>query len=332
MTYLSNHNKADCCGCQACSYVCPKHCITMVKDNDGGYLYPQIKTEMCISCHLCEQVCPINTNSFLHETEAYAYVGTGTPEQVFNSASGGAATILSDLLVNNGFVIYGAAWHENLKVVHKRASNEEECKVFRKSKYVQSDMSQAYGLVHKDLLEGRNVLFIGLPCQVAAIRNSLKNTRKSDNLYTVQLLCHGITSQYLFDEYIKEQEIKNHARIVSYQFKNKRKINGIANSRTGYVVFDNEKTKILTIDKDPFINLYYNRLCLRPSCSKCHFVNRERVADLTLADAWSIDKVFPNLNPLEGVSLIITSSEKGVDLLNILTKVSQMMAHLHNLT
>lgn len=48
----------DCCGCSACSAVCPKQAITM-QPNDKGFDYPAINDEKCIRCELCMRVCPL---------------------------------------------------------------------------------------------------------------------------------------------------------------------------------------------------------------------------------------------------------------------------------
>lgn len=50
--------KEDCCGCSACYAVCPKEAINM-KEDEEGFLYPVINTELCIACKSCLKVCPI---------------------------------------------------------------------------------------------------------------------------------------------------------------------------------------------------------------------------------------------------------------------------------
>ena len=57
-------NKAECTGCHACYSKCPQSCIDMVEDKEG-FLYPNVDSEKCIQCGLCEKVCPI-----LHRAES----------------------------------------------------------------------------------------------------------------------------------------------------------------------------------------------------------------------------------------------------------------------
>lgn len=53
--------KEECCGCTACYSICPKNCIEMKEDNEG-FLYPEVDKTKCINCGLCEKVCPIINN------------------------------------------------------------------------------------------------------------------------------------------------------------------------------------------------------------------------------------------------------------------------------
>ena len=49
------------------------------------------------------------------------------------------------------------------------------------------------------LKEKKKVLFIGLPCQVGALKTVIK---ENDNLYTVDLICHGTPSPKLLCDYL----------------------------------------------------------------------------------------------------------------------------------
>lgn len=49
-------NKSECCGCTACSAICPVGAITM-EDDEEGFLYPVVDAKLCIYCHACERVC-----------------------------------------------------------------------------------------------------------------------------------------------------------------------------------------------------------------------------------------------------------------------------------
>ena len=49
-------DKANCCGCTACSSVCGHKALTMIAD-DKGFKYPVVNYDNCVECGLCERVC-----------------------------------------------------------------------------------------------------------------------------------------------------------------------------------------------------------------------------------------------------------------------------------
>ena len=50
--------KDRCTGCGLCKNVCPQKCITM-KENEEGFLYPNVDEEKCINCNACKKNCPV---------------------------------------------------------------------------------------------------------------------------------------------------------------------------------------------------------------------------------------------------------------------------------
>lgn len=307
----------QCCGCGACAEICPRKCIEMTQNREG-FTVPVVNKEACVNCGLCESTCPMGFNGFVGTENVKAYIGTNEEEVVFKSASGGAFTAVYESGISEGCIIYGARFDEQLKVVHSGAENLSDCEAFRKSKYVQSDMRGCYREIAAHLKHNKKVLFSGTPCQCAALRGYLE-AGKADtkNLYLVSVLCHGVPSQTLFDSYIKELSAAQQGRgmVQNYMFKSKTPINGKVNSRSAQISFANGDKIYVDRSTDPYLNGYYSRLFLRPSCGTCRFARPERVSDLTIADAWGIEKILPSRDPLKGVSLVLTHSEKGEKLL-----------------
>lgn len=160
--------KSDCVGCEACVQCCPKHCITMHEDTEG-FLYPQINTEECIDCGLCERVCPV-INQGEPRKPLVAYAAKNQDESVrLNSSSGGVFSALAEYVIAQGGVVFGARIDAQGKVYHDFTESCEGIAAFRGSKYVQSRIGNAFRNVEKFLKEGRFVLFSGTPCQVAAL-------------------------------------------------------------------------------------------------------------------------------------------------------------------
>ena len=319
--YLVTNEKTECCGCRACSEICPRACISFI-DDEEGFSYPHIDTIQCIKCHLCEKVCPIYYNNFNEEPDGCVYVGKHNSENViFNSSSGGAFTAIYEELLKENFIVYGAKFDENLKVIHSAADNVEGCAEFRKSKYILGDTNGCFSKISKDLSTGKKILFTGTPCQCAALVSflNIKNISK-ENLILIDILCHGGPNQSLFDIYLQELSWKYNSKVIDFIFRNKKEIDGKVNSRSVEVKFLNGKSVLLNTKRCAFLKGYHSRLFYRSSCSQCRFAKTQRVSDMTIADAWGVEKIYPELVSLKGVSLclFIQSWEKVSYLISLI--------------
>ena len=315
--YLVSNNKAECTGCRACVEVCPQKCITMQGDKEG-FLYPVIDTESCVSCGLCKDVCP-TTKKMHAETAKIAFAGVHRSENIcFSTSSGGAFAALCQILIPEGYIVYGVKWTDDFQVVHDVAYTVEECCAFSKSKYVLSNTNDCFSSVENNLKSGKKVLFSGTPCQCAALYSYLAAKHiKTDELMVVDIICHGAPSQKTFDKYIAEIGL-----LDSYEFRNKRPINGVVNSRSAHLVFRDGTSRTVKQATDPFLRAYYGRLFYRPSCGACQYASINRVSDITLGDAWGIEQIYPEWKSSEGVSLVLLNSEKSKI---ILKKLQQLM-------
>lgn len=313
---IIEHNP-ECCGCAACVDICPKHALSM-KEDEETFVYPTIEHSLCVDCGLCEKVCPLNFDSFLDSDNVKSYVGFHKSKDIiYESSSGGAFTAIADAYIKKGYRVYGASYSEHFQVVHSCAETLDECTKFKKSKYVQSKTEGCFYSVAEDLSKGKKVLFTGVSCQVAALVSYCK-TKKIDtsNLVTLNISCIGVPSQKMFDTYISEEEKREKASISKFLFKNKKADKNKINSRTSYIEFNNGNKYIRTILNDPFLRGFYSRLFNRPSCSLCHFTRKERISDFTLSDAWGIEKLYPQYNPLEGCSLLMFNTSKAMEIFN----------------
>ena len=307
---IKDFNK-ECCGCGACVDICPKDAISLREDRET-FRYPVVDADKCINCGLCEKTCPLNFTGFQDYDTVQSYVGTyKAKEVIYESSSGGAFTAIYQALLEDGYVVYGAKYFDHLRVAHGRAATEKECEEFRKSKYIQSDTVGCFKHIEKDLRAGCKVCFSGVSCQCAALISFLDTRKVSrQNLITVNVLCHGVPSQAIFDKYTEEAA---HEAILSYQFrfKDKETDRNHINSRTARIELSNGRQYIRTIENDAFLRGYYKRLFYRPSCAVCHFTCKERITDFTIADAWGVEKIKPDYRPIEGVSLILFNTEKA---------------------
>ena len=193
------NSKYDCCGCSACAQSCPKECIIMRADEEG-FLYPQIDTDTCINCGLCERVCPV-INQSLPQKPHSVYAAKNKNEDIrLKSSSGGLFTLLAERTINNGGVVFGAKFNDDWSVIHDYTETIDGIKIFRGSKYLQSNTNICYKSVRKFLKEGRKVLFSGTPCQIAGLHLFLN--KEYPNLTTVDIICHGVPSPLVWHKYV----------------------------------------------------------------------------------------------------------------------------------
>lgn len=224
-----------------------------------------------------------------------------------NSSSGGAFTLLSDKIIEEGGLVYGCVLNDKFDAVHMRADSKELRNKMRGSKYIQSNIFSSFDSVASDLRENREVLFSGTPCQIGAILNYLKNKNVStDNLITVEVICHGVGSNRFFHDYIREKERHINSKAVEVKFRTKYRL---GQKQDMSIKFANGKFyHAASTNLDWFYSIYLKNLILRPSCYKCKFAQQERTADISIADCWGT-------NELEAYSLIICNTDKGRDLL-----------------
>ena len=216
---MISKNRADCTGCSACKNICLKSCITMERD-DEGFLYPKINHDACINCGRCESVCPsLNFKATMPTALPDVFAAVYPNEKVRrHSSSGGAFTALSELILNDGGIIFGAGFDEKWRVVHTAAENLDELENLRGSKYVQSEIGDVYKRVKVELKKDRPVLFSGTPCQCAGLKSFLG--KDYDNLLTVDVICHGTPSPMLWEKYL-EHHAQSHD-IAHVNFRSKR--------------------------------------------------------------------------------------------------------------
>ena len=211
---LCDHNQCTVCG--ACVNICPKQCISY-KENIYGFLYPYIDSDLCISCGKCISVChAINDITKNYPQNAYA-VWSNDTEDRRTSTSGGAASVFYKQMLKIGGYCYGATYDNNLNVVI-RGYRDERIIEFKNSKYVHSDMVESYKEIESLLYNNERVIFIGLPCQVAALKTYIKNDY--DNLITVDLICHGTPPNKYLAEHIEMINSKTNKKIDTIRFRN----------------------------------------------------------------------------------------------------------------
>lgn len=333
-------SKEKCCGCWACVQRCPKHCITMVED-DEGFLYPNVDSSLCIDCCLCEKVCPV-INQGEPRIPKVVYAAKNLKEEVrMASSSGGIFTLLAEEVIAKGGVVFGARFNEEWDVIHDYTETIEGLSAFRGSKYVQSRVGKCYSQVEEFLKKDRKVLFSGTPCQIAGLKHFLR--KDYDNLLMVDFVCHGVPSPGVWREYLKEETARQcggkklrlshpisngrDARIESISFRNKC-LGWKKFSFTLTISVSNghgEKKIVLLsepLNKNIFLRGFRADLYLRPSCHACPAKSLKSGSDITIGDFWGIQNVMPEIDDNKGVSAVMVSTEKGKKIWGEITTIN----------
>lgn len=300
MEQICKHS--DCTGCGACAGVCPRHCISMVPNpRYRGGIYPKIDTAQCIDCKRCEAVCP-NCHAVARERpkECFAAWNLCAADRE-SSTSGGIGMALSQEVVKNGGVVYGAAVAGAGVVEHIRVERKDELHRLQKSKYVHSHISaEIYQQLVADRKAGKLILFTGTPCQTAAAKSFL---REYDRLFLVDIVCHGVPPQQILKDHIRW---KTRTKVSSFTTRDK--------GEFCLTLYDEEHRMVYqkNFPDDEYEYGFMYAMFYRPNCYQCKYACMERCGDLTIGDFWGLKATD---YPKEKVSEILVNTEKGVALL-----------------
>lgn len=302
-----------CTGCGACVQRCPKQCISWVQ-REFGFRYPQIDEESCVNCGLCEKVCPIDKALEAPAAQkAYAAVHKDA-EVLAKSTSGGAFTAIADATFAQGGIVYGAAMLDGMQVKHIRTSGKNDFEGLRSSKYLQSDTGTTYQMVEQDLKQGKIVLYSGTPCQIDGLKNYLG--KDYENLFTADIVCHGVGSQAYFDKYMDFCREK-YGQIKALRFRSKEFAGW---SCGGGVVVVASSHCLIKIPYRDFDNYYYAYFLsgdiYRKSCYTCKYANTKRVGDFSLGDYWGVEALNLSLRTQNGCSLLLVNNQHAMRLLD----------------
>ena len=297
--------KKECCGCSACAMRCPKNAIEMKRDVEG-FLYPIIDEEKCINCGLCLKACSFSVRKE-NGNKPIVYAVKNKNEDVrYKSSSGGMFPLISDwVLKNNGYIVAATFEDKTMKVIHTIIDNEKARDKAVGSKYVQSDLRDIFVKIKELLEQGKYVMFVGTACQVDGLRSYLGN-KKQEKLLLCDIICHGVPSPKIWEEYIRLLNRRNKIMIDHAEFKNKE--TGW-HTPSAYAYAKGERYSM-----KEYQSIFCKDIILRPSCYQCPYTSFDRCSDITLGDFWGIEKINNQFDDNKGVSLVLLNSVKGQEL------------------
>lgn len=300
--------KENCSGCTACVAICPKSCIEMKEDNEG-FLYPEVNEQKCVECGFCEKICPILNPKKEEEFKQDAYIVQNKDEKVLReSTAGGAFTAIAKYVLSRKGVVFGVELDKNLTAHHIYVEREEDLSRFRNSKYIQSFVG---GSTHKQvksfLEQGKFVCFSGTPCQIEGLKNYLR--KDYERLITVDVVCRAVPSPLIFRKYVEYQECKMKEHIEKVFFRDKHY--GYKYSTMNVITDRNQGNYHQGVESDPWLRAFFSNICDRPSCHKCHFRKRYRVSDFTIWDCFHAGRFSRELDNDKGATRVLVHTDKG---------------------
>lgn len=286
-----------CTGCMACFTICPKQAIE-IKDDLETY-NAVIDESKCIDCGQCYAFCSVNETPKLKQPISWNQGWASSDRIRSHSSSGGVATAIEEAFVADGGLVCSCTFKDG-RFVFSIAHSKDQIRDFCGSKYVKSSPAGVYKLIKNELQAGQKVLFVGLPCQVAAIKKFIGT--QLINLYTIDLICHGTPSPLILEKFLKQQDISlSNISDVSFRSDNK------------FQLMCNEKYIGTPGVLDLYSIAFLNSLCYTENCYSCKYAKLQRVADITLGDSWG--SKLPEMERKKGVSLILCQTSKGDELL-----------------
>lgn len=298
-----------CTGCMACLELCPAKAIH-IEDSLASY-NAVIDETLCIHCDACHKGCQ-NNNEITYQKPYLWKQGWAADHDIRKaSSSGGVATEIARSFVRLGGVVCSCVFSAG-EFSFAFAVTEDDVGKFTGSKYVKSAPRGIYRKLKELLTSQKKVLFIGLPCQVSAVKLFV-GERLRRNLYTIDLICHGTPSPRLLRTFLNQYGVDISEK-DNIMFRNK-----------GNVVL---QKSVQYIDKknasDRYTIAFLHSLIFTDNCYQCAYAKEERVSDLTLGDSWGSE--LSTEEKQKGISLVLCQSKKGEELLQasdlFLTEVS----------
>lgn len=312
------HNRCDkdrCTGCGACAKICPMNCIEMIQGDILGTIYPKVNTEKCVECGLCVNTChaikEVDIVKFRFPQKCFAARSCSDQVTEF-SASGGIASSLYSYMIDHDGYAEGTFFDRKEGVVFKEVKNLKDLERARNSKYVFSDLNDSFERYEQNLKTGRKCLFIGLPCQVAAMKCYLAATKVAvDDLMTVEIICHGVPNYRLLCEHLNYIEKRVGKTIEKIAFRGPR-------SLYNFSCFADEKVvwKKGIKEDDTYYKGFSEDIIFRENCYNCNYAQNKRIADITIGDYSGLGKDDPVDFDTKQMSVVLCNTDKGVAFFN----------------
>ena len=307
-------SKNKCTGCGMCVSACSFGAIQMREDVCLGHLRPVIDHQKCKDCGKCQRFCP--SNNRLEQREPFITYAAWSENEYERktSSSGGIAAALYRQFLNDGGYIVGTLFDDQMTAQLKITNDGKMLEKFKGSKYVQAQSGRVYAECLELLKSGKRVLFVGTPCQCAAMKKI--SDKNGENLYLVELICHGVPSPNAWRIHYNKLKTVYGDKISKVKFRTE--------TFSICLTLEDSHSKILyqrNKMEDPYLIAFLNGALFGEGCFECPYAQRKRVADLVVGDFWGLGEKTEFPYPTRKVSMIGVVTEKGKQLLDIVNTI-----------
>lgn len=315
-----------CFACSACENICPKQCIVRHQRDDSSW-FMEIDESKCINCKLCEQICP-NVSGFISHPVSEAYAAWSSDSVIHKTAaSGGIASEIYRYAAEKGWFFCGVGLDSAGNALFSITKDVADIEKFRNSKYTFSFMNDIYQKIVEQLKNEQTVVFVGLPCQVAALKNYAIKNRCERNLISVDLVCHGTPSP----EYLKQhiQYVSNKAKKeVSECYFRDSSFGTNSFAFTAYTKQEQRPFYVKYVDQDDNYQIgYHKAIIYRECCYRCKFAQNSRCGDITLGDYHGLGQESRYEHEKNEVSVVLINTEVGRTLINEMRQQERIVAY-----
>lgn len=294
----------NCSGCGVCSVICPQNAISF-KVNAKGFMRP-IVSDLCIDCGLCKKLCHEHKLSEGHRVQKVYTAYTKNVEIRNCSSSGGVFSEIAMQMIDSGGFVCAATFDKNFELSHQIVDSIEGLEGLRKSKYLESDVTNVWRLIKERIIKKQKGVFVGTPCQCAALRSYLGNC--IDNILICDFICHGVASPAIFAKY-KNYLSSEYGEPLKIEFRHKE------NGEGSFFFYQGDKgTYMIPNYTKSYPYAYASGLIIADDCTSCRYCSLDRQSDITLGDyvAGQIDY---------SKSTIFVNTIKGTDFLRKCTNL-----------
>lgn len=211
--------------------------------------------------------------------------------------------MLANWMLSRGGNVCVPSLDVNLDYVYMLSKDEGIVRSAGDFKIIYREMREIYGVINEKLKAGEDVLFVGCPCHVAALKNYVG---EGDHLYTLDLSCEGQPSKVAYRSHVLESFGRAAVANLSFDFKD---------HVQGALVAECTDGKVMVSHNDIYISACKKRLIIDKNCSDCQFASVPRQGDMTVGNLHDEGSLVRYEDSHGDLDVVMVNTSKGEEML-----------------